>query len=106
MMMLIEPPAQYDHPFHGRVIEQRLSLLQIIQLCHGPTGGCAWVSKGVCHIASPRDETDRRLIALIREHEIGHCNGWPAYHPGGRQVEYDPDHRSTGFKYGHLNVTF
>ncbi len=105
MILLVEPPAPYDHPFHGQVIEQRLSLLDIIQACHGPAGGCAWVSNGVCHIALPRNETDRRLIALIRQHEIAHCNGWSANHPGGHQVEYDPD-PPKGFKYGHMNLSF
>jgi hypothetical protein len=46
------------------------------------------------------------LIALIHQHEIGHCNGWPASRPGGRWVEYDPDSRGKARKIGHLNVTF
>jgi hypothetical protein len=71
MMGLIEPPAQYDHPYPGQVVAQRLSLLQIIQLCHGPASSCAWVSKGVCYIALPQNEKDSRLIALMRQHEIG-----------------------------------
>ncbi len=61
MMVLIEPPAQYDHPYPGQVVEQRLSLLQMIQLCHGPAASCAWVSKGVCYIALPQNEKDGRL---------------------------------------------
>ena len=32
-----------------------------------------------------------KLIALMRQHEIGHCNGWPSYHPAGRRVEYDDE---------------
>jgi hypothetical protein len=24
---------------------------------------------------------------LIRRHELGHCNGWPADHPNARWVE-------------------
>jgi len=27
MIVLIEPPPQYDHPYRGPVIEQRLSVL-------------------------------------------------------------------------------
>jgi hypothetical protein len=106
MMLLLEPPAQYDHPYRGAVIEQRLSQWQIMQLCHGPATSCAWLSQGVCHIALPLDEKDARLIALIRQHEIGHCNGWPSHHPGGRRVEYDPDPRNPGIKIGHVTVTF
>jgi hypothetical protein len=78
MMLFLEPPPQYDHPYNGRVIEQRVSFLQMIQLCHGLTRGCSWVKDGVCYIALPQDEKDDRLIAFMRQHEIGHCNGWPS----------------------------
>jgi hypothetical protein len=119
MMLFLEPPPQYDHPYHGQVIEQRLSFLQLIKLCHGLTTGCSWVSNGVCYIALSQDEKDERLIALMRQHELGHCNGWPSYHPNGRRVEYDEDKRATTQKQdpagkqdptqkqkpGHLNVT-
>jgi len=104
MMLLLEPPPQYDHPYHGHVIEQRLSPLQMMLTCHGPGESCAWVDGGVCHIALPAGEKDRRLLALIRQHEIGHCNGWPAHHPGGRRVEYDPDKRPPAFKSGGVSV--
>lgn len=107
MMLFLEPPPQYDHPYHGQVIEQRLSFLQLIKLCHGLTTGCSWVNNGVCYIALSQDEKDERLIALMRQHELGHCNGWPGYHPNGRRVEYDEDKRATTQKPkpGHLNVT-
>jgi len=87
MILLLEPPAQYDHPFHGQVIEQRLSQLEILFLCHGPTVACSWVSKGVCHVVIANSEQDDRAIALMRQHEIGHCNGWPGSHPNGRWIE-------------------
>jgi hypothetical protein len=107
MMLFLEPPPQYDHPYHGQVVEQRLSFLQLVKLCHGLTTGCSWVSNGVCYIALSQDEKDDRLIALMRQHEIGHCNGWPGNHQGGRRVEYDEDKRATTQKQkpGHLNVT-
>jgi hypothetical protein len=91
MIVFLEPPAQYDHPYPGQIVEQRLSRLQIIATCRGPAERCSWVSKGVCHIALPQDEKDTRLIAYIRQHEIGHCNGWPSHHPNARRIEYDPD---------------
>jgi hypothetical protein len=107
MILFLEPPPQYDHPYHGQVIERRLSALQIMQLCHGPTTGCASVTNGICHIALPQDEKDSRLVALMRRHEIGHCNGWPSDHAGGRRVEYDEDRHALAPKPkpGHLNVT-
>jgi len=55
--------------------------------CHGPAESCSWVKNGVCYIALPRDETDTRLIAYIRQHEIGHCNGWPSHHPNARRMD-------------------
>jgi hypothetical protein len=91
MIVFLEPPAQYDHPYPGQVVEQRLSRLQIIVTCHGPAESCSWLDKGVCHIVLPQEETDTRLIAYIREHEMGHCNGWPSHHPNARHIEYDPD---------------
>jgi len=84
-VMMLAPPSQYDHPYRGHVIEQRLSAAQIARLCPGEA--CATVIKGVCHIMLPNGEKDRRVIALMRRHEIGHCNGWPASHPNGRMVE-------------------
>src|SRR6202035_5468076 len=65
--------------------------LQIIVTCHGPAESCSWLDRGVCHIVWPQEETDTRLIAYIREHEMGHCNGWPSHHPNARHIEYDPD---------------
>jgi hypothetical protein len=91
MIVFLEPPAQYDHPYPGQVVEQRLSRLQIIVTCHGPAESCSWLDRGVCHIVLPQEEKDTRLIAYIREHEMGHCNGWPAHHPNARHIEYDPD---------------
>jgi hypothetical protein len=67
MIVFLEPPAQYDHPYTGRVIEQRLSRLQIMVTCHGPAESCSWVGNGVCYIALPQGESDLRLIAYIRQ---------------------------------------
>ena len=40
------------------------------------------------------------MIALIRQHEIGHCNGWPSHHPNARRMEYDPDAKGAAPKNG------
>jgi hypothetical protein len=66
LMQFSEPPSQYDHPYRGQVIERRLSALEIVKLCHGPTTACSWVSSGVCHVVLPRDENDGRRMTLIR----------------------------------------
>jgi hypothetical protein len=87
MVVLVPvPPAEFDHPYHGKVIEQRLSRSQVESLCHGPA--CSWRDKkAVCHIAIVSDIRDGRVVALVRRHELGHCNGWPADHPNVRWVE-------------------
>jgi hypothetical protein len=100
MILFLEPPAQYDHPYRGRVVEQLLSRLQIIATCHGPAESCSRVANGVCYIALPKGERDARLIACIRQHEIGHCNGWPSHHPNARRIEYDPDAKGRALKTG------
>jgi len=105
MMLLLEPPPQYVHPYHGQVIEHRVSQAELVALCHGPANGCSWVNAGVCHIALPSDEKDRRLIASMRRHEVGHCNGWPGYHPGGNWVQVGKDRGVTLSKSGHSTVT-
>jgi hypothetical protein len=58
MQLLLAPPPQYDHPYSGQVIEQRLSQAELMRLCRGPAEGCASVINGVCHIALPTSEKD------------------------------------------------
>jgi hypothetical protein len=105
MVLLLEPPAQYAHPYHGQVIEHRVSQAELIQLCRGPATGCSWVNAGACHLALPNYEKDRPLLALMRRHELGHCNGWPSYHPGGHWVQFGKDNGLTLYKSGHSSVT-
>jgi hypothetical protein len=104
-MLALEPPPQYDHAFHGQVIERRLSQAELFQLCHGPVTACASVSRGICHIALLNDEKDPRLTALMRRHEIAHCNGWPSYHPGGHYVEVGRPNGVTVYKGGGSTLT-
>ena len=84
MMLFLEPPPQYDHPYHGQVIEQRLSFLANHQTLSRPHQRLlVGHERGLLHRAAAGRE-DERLIALMRQHEIGHCNGWPSYHrPAG-----------------------
>jgi len=80
----LKPPAQYDHPYAGRVDERVMPVTEVRALCTsvGASGrfvACAWVSDGVCHIVLPND--GQAPVATYRQHEIAHCNGWPANHP-------------------------
>jgi hypothetical protein len=81
----LEPPTQYNHPYHGRVDERVMSAAETRVLCNSldaspPAGvACAWVSDGTCHIVLPNDY--QAPVSTYRRHEIAHCNGWPANHP-------------------------
>ena len=84
-LIILEPPPQYDHAYHGHVIEQRLSSEQVRRICGSPDA-CSWRDeKKVCHIVI-RTGADSADVGLMRRHETGHCNGWPAFHPDGRWV--------------------
>src|SRR5215472_7608823 len=78
----LEPPAQYNHPYHGRVDERVISVAEARALCNSlnpspPAGvACSWVSNGTCHIVLPNDY--QAPVDTYRRHEIAHCNGWPA----------------------------
>jgi hypothetical protein len=57
----LEPPAQYNHPYAGRVDERVMPVAEVRTLCRsvGASGrfvACAWVSNGTCHIVLPSDE--------------------------------------------------
>jgi hypothetical protein len=76
------PPPHYDHRYHGPVIERVVPRTDNLLKCGADA--CSWVVKGVCHIQLPQGEP---AIALLRRHEMGHCNGWGGDHAGGRSVE-------------------
>src|SRR5262249_3691300 len=80
----LEPPAQYDHPYNGPVVERVVPEAEVRSLCMSMganLGGvaCSLHSNGTCYIVLPSDE--RAPAATFRRHEIAHCNGWPANHP-------------------------
>src|SRR5262249_61021550 len=80
----LEPPAQYDHPYNGQVVERVVPAAEVRSLCmsmganHGGVA-CSLHSNGTCYIVLPSDEA--APVATFRRHEIAHCNGWPANHP-------------------------
>ena len=86
-MPMLLPPSQYDHPPQIPVIEKVVPWNELQQLCrarerpiYNGTGygvwGCAIVKGGKCYVA-------RLNVPGVRQHELGHCNGWPKDHPGG-----------------------
>jgi hypothetical protein len=80
----LEPPAQFNHPYSGPVVERVMPVAQVRALCTSKGGSakgvaCSWVSNGTCYIVLPNDE--QAPVSTYRRHEIAHCNGWPADHP-------------------------
>lgn len=74
---VLEPPTQYVHPYHGRVIERVLPLQEARNPCAhmgAPADACAWQGKNKCFIVIPRNGPVSDLNAY-RRHEIAHCNG-------------------------------
>src|SRR5262245_36134770 len=89
------PPEEYDKPYWGTLtIEQDVPQDQIRAACVGgklPTAfalACSFkIMVGRCHIMiAPEADIKARGYAVdtVMRHEIGHCNGWPADHRGGR----------------------
>ncbi|HWM46932.1 MAG TPA: hypothetical protein VNR11_08470 [Xanthobacteraceae bacterium] len=86
------PPAVYDQPYKGRLEVKQGSLAQVEHICHTMEGivssyralGCAKKFPGACFVMIPRigGKVTAHMQAQIRRHEIAHCNGWPAHHPG------------------------
>lgn len=95
--MIDAPPAIYDHPYQGQVIEMVMKAPQVNSLClkigaidpphHGVQFlGCAWKdSSARCYIVI----SEHAYIA-IKQHEIARCNGWPGDHSSPPSAERKP----------------
>jgi hypothetical protein len=85
--LVLEPPTQYVHPYHGAVIERVLPLTEARRLCArmgARADACSWIKGGTCYLVIPSDGPVRDLNAYLR-HELAHCNGWSGRHPGVRR---------------------
>jgi tetratricopeptide (TPR) repeat protein len=95
VMKVSLPPPEYIGTYKGLVIERVLPFVDVIREC-GALGAttifyaCSSRSRpdpGIfCVIVIPSVDgyITSRIQELIRLHEIGHCLGWPADHPGAR----------------------
>jgi hypothetical protein len=80
----LEPPAHYNHPYNGQVVERVMSEVEVRSLCMSMGAdalgvACSWQSGGTCYIVLPND--GQAPVPTYRRHEIAHCNGWPKEHP-------------------------
>lgn len=92
----ILPPPEFDRPYTGRLTVDTVPTQRALaELCPHAAArtpnliGCTMRASdgGSCRVILVADSV---IIALgatrakILRHEIGHCNGWPGHHPGGR----------------------
>src|SRR5579864_9752272 len=85
---VLEPPAHYNHPYGGQVIERVLSLREARRVCARmglSSDACSWTIKGKCFVVIPRDGPAPDLQAY-RRHEVAHCNGWEHGVPATRRA--------------------
>jgi hypothetical protein len=84
------PPARFDHPYPGRLVEYALPLEDVPAACANLTGRLSREVSGCgfqIHVTHDGTRTGRPIEAYglivypegcleIRRHEIGHANGW------------------------------
>jgi hypothetical protein len=88
--LTIFPPPEYDHPYKGKLDVHYVDAEEIKKHCpansYGQRLGCTVIGTPTYCLVyiGPQDELEAigYSIETIRRHEIGHCNGWPAHHPG------------------------
>ena len=85
------PPLEYDHPTEDPVeIVDMESETELRGVCNYTNSGltlvgCAAVLPGLCRIyLGPRPAWAGLTRNIVIRHETGHCNHWPADHPGAR----------------------
>jgi hypothetical protein len=92
------PPVEYDKPFAGKLEEVVVKSREEMEASCKRIGfseprvplACGkLLAADHCVLYLARDEVYRSVgvtTELVRRHEVGHCNGWPKDHPGGRSV--------------------
>jgi hypothetical protein len=93
----ILPSPEYDFYYPGGFVVFTVPThSELVRMCgqkHEPFPSCSGKdAKGTCVIlALPRDEISALGYSYdaVKRHEFGHCNGWPADHPGMRAAADD-----------------
>ena len=103
------PPPQFIGTYKGLVIERVLPRPEMNRECTEFASGCARRAEPdpttFCVIVIPAIDglVTPQVQERIRLHEIGHCAGWPADHPGARPGE-SPHQNSSKFVSVHARV--
>jgi len=97
------PPAEYDKPYEGELTIRRLATEQEIRTAcpkvnwqanyqsHATACSLVWnATRCDIYIVGDRalKAADMNYNVALR-HELGHCNGWPGDHKGGKKVFVD-----------------
>lgn len=86
------PPARFDHPYHGKLRLYRLPQPEVAKRCrwlgvpnpYPEQRGCSFnvgTPGTMCVVIIINKPYLLQTPAAVLRHEIGHCNGWPANHP-------------------------
>jgi hypothetical protein len=99
--MPLPPPAEYAHPYEGRLTVYRVPLAEISAACRNIPRvlGCAYWDRqalSYCRVYVPND-LPANAEAAILAHELGHCNGWQHWQPEAPEVKMEID-RGTAVK--------
>jgi hypothetical protein len=87
------PPPEFDKPYEGRLYYEIAPNQDYVRkVCPsfknpGPALACTICFAGICVIVMVSDEEIRAAghdPEIVRRHERGHANGWPADHHGAR----------------------
>lgn len=81
------PPPEFDFKPKRPPEYHYVSPNQMQKICHLGEGivACATFRGRRCIVYLPRKgDYPPAIAALIKRHEDGHCNGWPANHPNAR----------------------
>lgn len=90
------PPERYDALARNVEVIELDSVRQVNKACRAmfgwmasgvrPVEGCANVASRIIILPSVEAIGQRKYDCILR-HEMGHVNGWPADHRGGRELE-------------------
>lgn len=89
------PPERYDRPARNVEVVELNSRRAVDKACRamfgwmaqgiGSVEGCANAPQRIIILPSVKAIGQRRYDCILR-HEMGHINGWPADHRGGREL--------------------
>ena len=93
------PPEEYDYLFDGKLIVERTTDQNQMRLncLYSPFKyliACAKrTADGGCYILMMDNDFTRKAgmpPEIVLRHEMGHCNGWPPDHRGGKPYAGKP----------------